>query len=323
LSHFFSELTMIRIPVIVIVLLSSWQSIAAPQLKAEDAAAEVKAVLLRMRQHLSSVNSVSYSFERSMVRTLPEKAARTNNTIGEFGYSKGKFWDYFDSNYEPGKVAFVREAFDGKFYQRLEPAREELVVWVKPSSHVFNGQPLLHPFGFVIPGGQYNFELFTNEATWLEFAKKAKLVEPQTINGHECEVIAFERPAIPKKTMAASFQIFAAKDLGLYPIRLINKTPPVIGQGDVVEFKKVDVPGGFIVIPTKFKSSATDENGKVISTTEFTLKLTSLNEPLADSKFYIIGPEKIRPVDLPADIPDDFVARRSAALAKGGATEKP
>src|SRR6476646_3217864 len=100
---------MVRNRAIVILLLCSWQSIATPQLQAEESSAQAKTVLLRMRQHLASINSVSYSFERSMVRTLPEKAARTNNTIGEFGYSKGKFWDYFDSNYEPGKIAFVRQ----------------------------------------------------------------------------------------------------------------------------------------------------------------------------------------------------------------------
>jgi hypothetical protein len=276
-----------------------------------------------MRQHLSSVHSISYSWERSTVRLPPDKAASASNTIGEFGYSEGKFWDYYDNNYQPGKVAFERKAFDGKFYQRLEPATEKLFVSVKPSSHVFSGQPLLHSFSFVISGEQYNFELFANEATWLEFAKGAKLIEPQKVNGHECDVISFDRPAIPKKTVAASFQIFAAKDLGSYPIRMTNKTSSAIGQHDVVEFKKVDVPGGFIVIPTKLKGSATDENGKVINTSESTLKLTSLNEPLADSMFYLTGPEKVRAVDLPDDVPDDFAARRTAALAKAGGPERP
>jgi hypothetical protein len=104
--------------------------------------------------------------------------------------------------------------------------------------------------------------------------------------------------------------------LGSYPIRVVSTSKISVGQGDVLESKKVDTADGFIVIPTKYQGVALDENGVVILTSKYTLTLNSLNEPLADSKFYITGPDKIRTVDLPKDVPDDFAARRSSALVK-------
>jgi hypothetical protein len=290
-----------------------------------DPPRDVKSILLRMLQHVTAIKSIHYTYQTVRSRTPADKPSITSTTIGEFAYSKGKIFESRDNAYKPDAMALTREAYDGKFMQRLELAEAELFVGTKLQKSSY-GSAWLQPLSFVLgPDDALRIEAVAKEEAWLELSRKAKLEEPQTVAGHPCEVISFVRP--PREIAGlpeARAKIYAATALASYPVRYTYETVDSTAHSDVAEFQKMETAAGIVIVPTKYLSEAKNPEGKVISKGETKLKIKSLNEQLDDAKFYLNGnaPGKVRYIDMAPEEQEEFEGRRKAAFSKAASSKK-
>ncbi len=195
---------------------------------------------------------------------------------------------------------YERTAFDGLAYQTYDNKSLLIIDSQMPGKPYTALQPVSYPFIFAYTGiGRLTFEEISNEEVWDELGNRAKTEPSETVNDHPCDVVSFTKPAADSKEML--WKVYAARDLGYYPIRRTSVHGKRHSVTDVTEWKVVPSALGDVVIPIKIMSETRDVEGRLTQSTSFAVSLKSVNVDLDDSLFSLkrFEPERTKYVDAP------------------------
>ncbi len=303
-----STLKILPASLVCLCLLSGGRSLQAQSDQKENspqpAVESAKDVLQRMRDSFARIRSIHYTFESTHYSRGPVRThAWTSKTDGELALANGKFYSSFNgtTTRDNGSKWSGATAFDGSKYQRYD-SNNSLTVSSKMTDRSPYGshQPVMHPFLFAYTRpGPITFEEISKQESWDELGNRAKLEPSEIVKGHPCDVVSFakESEAIPKSEVF--WKIYAARDLGYYPVRQITAYRNTRTVLDVTEWKVVPTAMGDVVIPIKITLESRDDGGVLLSSHSHAVRLLSVNEEVPDSLFSLMrfNPEKVKYLD--------------------------
>jgi hypothetical protein len=163
-------------------------------------------------------------------------------------------------------------------------------------------QPVMYPFLFArTRTGRLTFEDISNQDVWDEIGNRAEMEPSEVVNRHPCDVVSFATQGANREM---SWKVYAARDLGYYPIRKDAVDGNLHSVSDVTEWKVVPSAFGDVVIPTKIVAETRDAEGQLTQSTSFAVNLKSVNAELDDSLFSLkrFEPDRTKYVDSAPDL---------------------
>jgi hypothetical protein len=266
----------------------------------QPAATTAKEVLRGIRDSLSRIRSIHYTFESTYFSAIrASQPARTTKTDAEFAFDNGKFYSSLNGNSTSGSKWFETSAFDGSKYQRYD-GRLLIVSSEMPEQPYGALQPVTHPFLFAWTRdtGRLSFEVISKQESWDEIANRSKLESSEMVNGHPCDVISFTTQPDSSPKHDVFWKVYAARDLGYYPVRETTVNGNYSSVLDVTEWTVVPNAKGDVVVPIKIVSESR-QGEHLVQSKSYDVRLISVNEEVNESLFSLMRfkPERVKHVD--------------------------
>lgn len=253
-----------------------------------------------IRASFEKIRTIHYTFESNVSVFPVGKPSRNTPTNAEFAFENGHFYSSFhvDATSSQRGIMDERTAFDGLVYQRLNNKSSSLIIDSKLPSRPYSVvQPVMYQFVFAYNrNGRLTIEDISNQEVWDELTSHAILEHPEIVNGHPCDVVSF---STQRGTRELSWKLYAARDLGNYPVRASFVDRNVHTVSEVTEYKVVASPMGDVVVPVRITENSTDSTGRMTHSISFSVRLKSVNVDLDDSLFSLkrFDPERTKYVD--------------------------
>ena len=124
----------------------------------------------------------------------------------------------------------------------------------------------MYPFLFANTGAGrgLTFEKISNQESWDELENRAELEPSEIVNGHPCEIVSFTKQSGTSPHFEVSWKVYAARDLGYYPVRQTTSYGNNRSVLSVTEWKVMPAARGYVVIPINIVSESRDEGGSLV-----------------------------------------------------------
>ena len=147
-------------------------------------------------------------------------------------------------------------------------------------------------------GLRFDIDSHRTPAMWSEVQKTATLDGQETVREHPCAVVRFTRGS---GRFLKNIRLYAAIDLGFYPIRVIlqggEESSKRIFTINVTEFADQKIANGRAIVPLRIETITEDAVGTKLGTEIDTIDAASLkvNQPIPDDRFYLkrLMPENV------------------------------
>jgi hypothetical protein len=265
------------------------------------AATSAREVLQGVRDSFARIRSIHYTYElKSFSALSPRTPSYTSKSDGEFALDNGRFYSSVDGSTtrDNGSKWFGATAFDGSQYQQYDSNR--LMISSQMPESPYPLQPVMYPFMFARTStGRLTFEETCNQQSWDELGNRAKLEPSEIVNGHPCDVVSFTKQSGTTPPFDVSWKVYAARDLGCYPVRETTSHGNSRSVLDVTEWKVVPGATGNVVIPIKIVTESRDDAGSLVQSKSYSVRLISVNEAVNEGLFSLMRfkPERVRYVD--------------------------
>jgi hypothetical protein len=251
---------------------------------------------------LARIKSIHYTFESTSYSSGPAQTY-TSKADAEFALENEKFYSSVNGSTTRGEGSswFVATAYDGSKYQRLDSNTFLTISSQVPERSPYGaGQPVMYPFMFAYPrSGPLTLEGISNQESWDALGSRAKLESSAIVDGHPCEVVSFTKQSGTTPPFEMSWKVYAARDLGYYPVRQTTSHGNTHSVLDVTEWKVVPGAMGDVVIPIKIRTESRDDGGSLLQSSSYSVRLISVNEEVPQSLFSLMRfkPERVKHLD--------------------------
>lgn len=252
---------------------------------------DIKDILLQTKSHINSVKSLSYISEDQ--RIGPNGNVVLNNQQ-DFKYDTGRY--YAAARSLDKEKAFGRTiAYDGKFYQELNPQQASLYLRRK----INNGrirypgpEALVMAYGFAIEPlleNDLSIDALKRDDTWNRLSEVSTYIGSKNIRGHECHVVKFALNAPNNEKVI--YEVAFADDLGMFPIHFeakLNDTKLVAVQ-DVEDYMVDNKSKQPVILPLTIVTVGYDEDGNKHHVTKINVdkNTVEINKNIPESVFTI------------------------------------
>jgi hypothetical protein len=282
-------------------------SSAVPYAAATEPELTAAEVLDRVRQSLFAFSSIEFRYQWQYVGVRAGEASNqaVYGNAGEFAYADGKFFsDYYIT---VGKeTSHGYSAFDGELYQSISPNSNRLGVSSGLRVHTPYAAilPIMKPcaafLGYEDHEGGLRFDIDSHRtpAMWHAVQTTASLDKPEAVRNHPCTVVTFTQG--PERFLS-HFKLYAAIDLGFYPIRVIRQAGEASKNRTVIinvtELADRKTANSRPLVPLRMETITEDAIGTRLGTEIATIDAESLkiDQPIASDRLYLkrLMPENI------------------------------